>query len=323
MKIRITGRHGHFVYGEKNGMQGRLEYGFKKLGHEIVESGEEMLIVPGASANLKDIETTGKKIFWNHGLHWFRGFETPWNDILKDNFEVCDLIAYQSEFAKHMMQKAFGEKEGPIILNAGIPNFPEKFNTWKRGEEIKIACASVWRAWKNLHQIERSIRLVAESGQKVSIYVIGRDSSCKGLYDLPLRGENYKINYMGTMSLEDMNKIYHQCHIGVHLAFNDFSPSVVFEQMSAGLPMIITNSGGSVDAIGDGSIAIDTDPFVDEPFNVQNENTLPKIDNQKFLDGFWELMNNLETYQQKNREWVIQEANCVNSAQKFLNLYGL
>ena len=322
MKIRITGKSGHPVYGE-NGMMGKLEYGFRTLGHEIVESDEEMLIVPGASANLREIQTTGKKIFWNHGVHWFRGFKTPWNDILRDNFETCDLIAYQSEFAKHMMQKAFGEKEGPIIWNASIPDFPELVPKWNRLEEIKVVCCSMWRAWKMLHEIERMTRLIAEQGQKIKLFVIGREPTEKALYGLPFIGENYEITYLGSKGHEDMKKIYRECHIGVHLAFNDFSPATVTEMMAWGLPVIVTDSGGSKDIVQNAGIILKGDPFVDEPFRIQDEDILPKIDNQKFLDGFWELMNNLETYQQKNKEWVIQEANCVNSAQKFLDLYGL
>ena len=131
MKIKVAGPPYHNVYGA-NGMSGKIKYGFEQLGHRIIEDdGEDLYIIPGAAANFKDAPITGKKIFWNHGVHWFRGFESPNNDILKDNFENCDAIAYQSNFARHMTEKAFGDKDGPYILNAEIPDFPEIPIAWK------------------------------------------------------------------------------------------------------------------------------------------------------------------------------------------------
>jgi len=46
---------------------------------------------------------------------------------------------------------------------------------------------------------------------------------------------------------------------------------------------------------------------------------LPKIDNDKFKKAFFEMVNNLEYYQQKNKEWVLQEANIIFQAKKFLD----
>jgi len=319
MKIKVTGRSGHPVYGE-NGMMGKLQYGFRKLGHEIVEEGEELLIVPGESADLSQIQTNAKKIWWSHGVHWARGFENENLTVLKNNYDNCDVVAYQSRFARHMVHKAFGEKKGLIIWNASIPAFPEKFIEWKPGQEIKAICCSIWRAWKRLHEIERLIRLIASKGQKIRLQVIGKDPRDDCPYGLPREGDNYKIEYLGLKNIEEMKPLYHQNHIGIHLAFNDFSPASITEMMACGLPVIVTNSGGSKDIVQHAGIILETDPFVDTPMNIHREDMLPTVNDQKFEEGFWQLINNLSNYQQKNKKWVLEQANCIKSAEKFLKL---
>ena len=322
MRIKITKRSGHNVYGE-GGMYGKLKYGFEKLGHEVVEDCEELLIVPGTSADLAELETFNdvKKIWWTHGVNWARGFENEDLTVFKNNYDNCDVIVYQSEFAKHMVEKAFGPKDGPIIWNASIPDIPEKFIEYKEGEEIKLVACSVWRAWKRLHEIERLVRLMAAKGHKINLRVIGKDPADGCPFQEPKEGENYKIEYMGMMNLEQMKPIYNDSHIGVHLAFNDYSPASVTEMMASGLPVIVTDSGGSKDIVQNkGGLVIETDPFVDTSFNIHREDVLPKVDNQRFVLTLFTMISNLSEYQQRNKVWVEQEANCIFQAEKFLSL---
>jgi len=320
MKIKVTGDLNHNVYG-RNGMRNKLEYGFKELGHEIVEEGEDILIIPGSSANFKHVQTMGKKIWWSHGVNWGRGFANENNETLKDNFDNCELVAYQSEFAKHMVEKAFGKREGPIIFNASVPKLPGNFIKWKHGEEIRIVCCSIWRAWKRLHEIERMVRGLASKGHKIKLSVVGKDHRDDCPFGLPKEGDNFKIEYLGLMNINEMIPIYYQNHVGVHLSFNDYSPASVTEMMASGLPVIVTNSGGSKDVVQDkGGIVINTDPFIDTSFPIHNEGQLPKVDDDKFEKALFEILNNLEEYQKRNMDWVLGEANCVKSAEKFLKL---
>ncbi|MEK6881083.1 MAG: hypothetical protein AABY22_15800, partial [Nanoarchaeota archaeon] len=69
-------------------MSGKLKYGFEQLGHTVVQgaktdSKEDLFIIPGSAARFEDYKTDAKKIFWNHGVHWFKGFDVPQNEILK------------------------------------------------------------------------------------------------------------------------------------------------------------------------------------------------------------------------------------------------
>ena len=320
MKIKVTSRPGHNVYGAL-GMQGKLEHGFKELGHEIVPEGEDLLIVPGSSDDLKNITTTGKRIWWSHGVNWARGFENENNETLKNNYDNCDAVVYQSEFAKHMVEKALGPKDGPYAWNASIPRLPGTFTVWNDKREIKAVCCSIWRAWKRLHEIERLVRLIGEKGYKIHLYVIGKDPKDNCPFDLPKTGPGYEIEYLGMMNVDQAVSIYHMCHLGIHLAFNDYSPATVTEMMAAGLPVIVTNSGGSKDIVQDkGGTVIYTDPFVDTSFPIHSEGQLPKVDNEKFEEALIKIINNLPEYQQRNKDWVLSEANIVRQAEKFLTI---
>lgn len=314
MKVKITKRSGHPVYGE-GGMFGKLKYGFEKLGHEVVEEGEELLIVPGSSA---EIPIGSNSIWWSHGCNWARGFENEDNKVLKNNFDNCKWVAYQSEFAKHMVEKAFGKKDGPIVFNASIPMLPEVYPKFIAEPEVRLVCCSIWRAWKRLHEIERLVRLLADRGYRIHLSVIGKDPRDNCPFDLPKEGPNYKIEYLGLMDIHKMKEIYWKSHVGVHLAFNDYSPAVVTEMMACGLPVIVTNSGGSRDLNPN---IIYTDPFVDTPFNIHSEGVLPKVDEMQFEKMLASILVNLEKKQQENAEWVLSKLNCVKSAEELLNLY--
>jgi len=192
---------------------------------------------------------------------------------------------------------------------------------WKEGKEIKVACCSIWRAWKRLHEIERLVRLIGEEGSKIHLYVIGKDPKDNCPFGLPKIGSGYEIEYLGMMNINSQKEIYWQCHVGIHLAFNDYSPAVVTEMMACGLPVIVTNSGGSRDIVQDkGGIVLDVDPFIDTPFPIHQEERLPKIDDQKFKDALFKILNNLSEYQKKDRGWVLSSANCIEQAEKFLTL---
>lgn len=312
----------HHVY---ENLAKKTAHGFRELGHSICDVSPYDLVLTFGSAtswdHIKDLNAR-KTILVCHGVNWARGgSENDETNIrMKSCWDNCDKIVYHSKWCKYMAEKMYGQKDGIIFLNGCIPDFPKEFQKWKQGEEIKIVCCSVWRAWKRLHEIERLIRLIASKGQKVKLYVFGQGPSMTGLgtYNFPLKGENYEIIYRGMTTHGIIKETCHQSHIGIHLAFNDNSPATVGELMGWGLPMIITNSGGSVDVVGDAGIILDTDPFVDTPMNIHNENCLPKVDDAKFEEGFWKLMNNLEEYQAKNKERVEKEVNITNQVKKLL-----
>ena len=326
MNIKVPANTSHNVYGSF-GMSGKLKHGLEKLGHTIVQGGkweskEDLIVVFGSAANLKDYAgSDAKKIFISHGVHWFKGFDVPENQTLRDNFENCDAIMYQSEFAKHMTQKAFGVKDGEIYLNAGIPDFPAIPQIWKEGDEIKIAVCAVWRAWKRLHECERLVREIAMKGYKIRMYVVGRAPEDTGLYDLPLKGDNYEIEYLGMMNHDSMKALYHQCHMFWQLSFNDYSPATCLEAQAWGLPVIGVNSGGVPDEIGPVKSIVDSDPFIDSPMNIHREDLLPQIDTKKFFVMFDEIIRHLPYYQTQIKKWVEEEANCTTQVEKVLKLY--
>lgn len=307
MNIKVFGDLNHHVYGN---LRRKSEYAFEQLGHTIVENNPEITLTFGSTVHwdeLKDLP--GKKIFLCHGVDWWRGFESSGNVNIKSCWENCDGIAYSSKFAKHMAEKAFGKKDGPIVWNPSIPDFPDEFKTWEKGERIHIATCAVFRAWKRLHEMERLVKMMNDKGVKMFLHVIGKEGQPP---------ENVK--YYGNLGHDKMKEIYRKCHFYMHLAFNDYSPATVGEAMAWGLPVMITNSGGSEDMVQNAGVILENDPFVDYPFNIHREDVVPRIDDRIFEEGLWEMMNNLEYYQQKNKKWVLEEANIIKQAEKFINL---
>jgi len=310
MKIKVLGNLGHHTYGW---MRRKAEHGFRELGHEIVEDGEDMILAFGSCADWSFVKKSkGKKFHSCHGVDWWRGPKSPENERIRGLWKNSDVVAYQSEFAKHMTEKTFnGERGNNFIYNAGIPDFPEELLSWKEGETIHMATCAIFRPWKRLHEMERLTKMLNDKGTKVELHVIGKDGEPSEPY----------FHYYGVIGHEEMKEIAKKCHFYLHLGFNDYSPAVVGEMMAWGLPAMVTNSGGSKDIVQDNGIILWVDNFIDSPFNIYREDVLPKVDDEKFENGFWEMMNNLEDYQKKNKEWVLEEINATKQAEKWIKLY--
>jgi glycosyltransferase involved in cell wall biosynthesis len=258
MRIKVFGDLNHHVYGD---LRRKAEEAFVHLGHQIVETKPDLVLTFGSAVHWNEIkDLSGRKVFLCHGVDWWKGFDSEGNEKIKSCWENCDTIVYSSRFAKHMAEKAFGKKEGIIVWNPAIPDFPEKFNEWHAGETIHIATCAIFRAWKRLYEAERLVKMINDAGNKVELHVIGKDG---------VPPEQY-IHYYGIKNHDEIKDIYRKCHFYLHLAFNDYSPAVVGEAMAWGLPVMITNSGGSKDMVQDNGVILETDPFIDYPFNIHS-----------------------------------------------------
>jgi len=310
MNIKVCGNYGHSTYGN---LRRKSEWAFQQLGHTIEESNPEMILTFGTAAKWDELKNyRAKKILLCHGVDWWKGFDTPQNKELKELWDNCDGLVYSSKFAKHMAEKVFGKRDGLIVWNPGVAEIPETSLSWKKGETVHITTCAIFRAWKRLYEMERLVKMMNDKGQPTELHVVGQAGATPESY----------IHYYGMKSHKEMKEIFRKCHFYMHLAFNDYSPATVGEAMGWGLPVMITNSGGSPDLVQDAGVILQTDPFIDYPFAIHREDILPKVDNDIFECGFWEMMNNLSYYQQKNKEWVLKEANIIKQSEKILRLYA-
>ena len=293
---------------------------FKELGHEAYadipkDIGQNLNIVLGSSAYWDEVKNLpGITIAWNHGVDWYRGFDTPGNIKIKSIYNNCSAIAYQSEFARLMTWKAFGERLGPIILNTSKPDFiayPPRIDAG----EIFIATTAIWRMWKRLEQLELIIDFHNKNygSPRWHLYVYGKDLKDKTI------GDPTWIHYLG---MSEKFEKYDQCLFYTQLSFNDYSPKTIGEAMARGLPVVATNSGGAKDIIGDSGIIIECDPFITDPINIYDERYLPKLDRDKVINSFQEMLNNIRGFRSKTRDRVVSFANAQQSAKQFLDLYA-
>lgn len=315
MRIKVCGRSGHTVY---NTLKKNAEYGFRELGHEIVDDNPDLLMTFGTAVSWDEIKDYKcKKVFLCHGVNWAKGPGDVTNEPIKELWTNCDMVVYSSKFAKYMAERAFGKKDGPFILNAAIPNFI-KFEEWNEGETIHIATCSYVRAWKRVHELIRLVKGLNEKGIKVELHIIGGWNGNEESEVYPILPY---LHYYGRISHEEIRAVYQKCHISAHLAFNDNSPATVGESMAWGIPVIITNSGGSKDILQDSGIVVNGDPFIDGACPITREDLLPKVNDEEFEKALLRMMRNLPEYRQKTIDLVISEANCMRQMEKVLDYY--
>jgi len=324
MRIKICGKSGHLVYDK---LKENAEYGFTALGHDVVEGDADMIVTFGTSVTWDEIkDLPGKKFLLCHGVQWSKPFDSYTdNNKIKQLFDNCDGVAYSSEFAKHMAFKYLGKREGPFVYNCTVPDLLNIPMTWSEGEPIKIVTCSIPRAWKRIYEMERLIEKFNREGMNIEFHLIGG-------YPTPEIGhmhtgaeeptsDNSFYHSYGQLPWGEVKKIFQQCHFSLHFGLNDYSPATVGESMAWGIPVIVTNSGGSKDIVKNTGIVIESDPLIDYPHTIEREDLMPKVDEKQFRDAINEMIHNLSYYQQKTKDAVIDRFNCVDQTAKFLEMY--
>ena len=209
-----------------------------------------------------------------------------------------------------MTWRAFGEKKGSIIFNAGIPNFGSIYPICLPGGRIDVATTAIWRAWKRLPETERLVREANDQGRNIHLWVGGKEGDSGSPF----------IHYMGM--LHDFEH-YHKCHFYLQLSFCDYSPGTVGEALAMGLPVLTVNSGGAKEIVDGAGIALDNDPIPEGSINVNDERNIPKINTDNFWRGFNQMTREAyEFYRNKVIERVTTVANAEYSARQFIDLFN-
>jgi len=170
------------------------------------------------------------------------------NILLRQSLNKADGIVYQSEFSKKMCDKYLGkfEKKWSIIFNGVRTNVP--FVSIEKKHKYVFLAASRWRPHKRLRDIMESF-LLADVEDSV-LYVAG-DVTLSGISKQEL-GKYFstpRIKYLGVISQKTLSS-YHKISNGfLHLSWIDWCPNCVVEAISAKVPVITNNIGGTQELV--------------------------------------------------------------------------
>lgn len=268
----------------------RLKKGFAKEGIELTRKDDErtpdIIMVKGFSHTWDDVMQYAGKIpivYLSIGAEYKKGLDlAEANEAIRQLYQHSDYVIHISEHCKWEHEQVFGYSKGTVIIPACEPNLP---TVYPPDGKLRLATTCIPRPVKRTEEIERLCKT-------------------RGIELVPAYGSVDDFSY------------YHDCHGYIHLSRKEGMPNTVLEALSYGLPCIVTNYGGTKEAVGDAGIIINNDP----PDMWDMDNIEP-IDDFLFNDAVTKFIKQLSDLRIKTRERVLTELNDRITALKFKEIF--
>lgn len=169
---------------------------------------------------------------------------------MKRMAEVADLVIYQSDWAKHYLQKFLGYPKNKVIMN-GVDT--DVFNTYNRTESRDYLysrfnrdetkgweVARYWYSQKTGDHADKKLIIVGQFSPELT----------QNNFDFY---EDERYQYLGVQPKEIMAGIYKQCRYLLYTYFNDACSNTLIEALVSGCmivgPYFYRQTGGATEII--------------------------------------------------------------------------
>lgn len=233
-----------------------FEKAMMKFGHRLVSEDEQnfdFLLIPGATlaerSVVEEARKRGKGIVLrvDNILEDSRNRSTGMSRLL-DFVKLCDVVVYQSEWAKRIMKPYCGEG---VVIHNGVdtdifyPKQKEKTN------ETRIFYGKYSRGdGKNFNVVQYFCRELQIQRVDFTLVLAGKFADEYQKISHPFEfhnGENYEFH--GVQSPEGIAEIMRGCDVALLPYFADACPNMVLEAQACGLPVIFDPYGGTAEIV--------------------------------------------------------------------------
>ncbi len=207
------------------------------------------------------------------------------NVSIKKSVASLDGVIYQSKWAQAFVEGMLKvrARKSTVVHNGTDQTV---FKRHPSGFDRVFVCCANWRVNKRLESIVRAFVTLDPSERNLGLFVIGKPD-----YVL----EHPSIRYFGRV--ESVADAYAQSDYMCHICHLDACPNSVVEGLSAGLPVLCNNIGGTPELVGNDGIVLPLDKAFDFKPIGKMVDVGPKIVDQTLLvEGMKEMMN---------REWSV------------------
>lgn len=255
----------------------QLEQGLIDLGCTITDRQPNIALCPVYGKNNHRCKT----IYRIDGMYYDIDRQKM-NKGIKKNIETGDGIIFQSQFSKDMCTRMLKcqAKRSAIIPNGMDQSVFAGMNKDYNGELLFVSAAH-WRPNKRPGTIAHAF--IESRLDNARLIFIGDMEDKK-------RVKHPKIQYVGTKNRKDIIDIYRQAHYMIHICHIDSCPNSVVEGLSAGLPVVCNNIGGTPELVGSSGIIANIEPKFDFRF-LQNMKQIPKVNRAELAKQIRELAN--------------------------------
>jgi len=205
------------------------------------------------------------------------------NRPIKKAIKMSDGVIFQSNWSKLFVETMLQTKARKYAIIYNGTKQGHKFLKIKKNHDKMFVCCAIWRTNKRLETILKAfLDAKTKISADIGLFVIGKP-------DITIK--DAAIYYLGNVGKEINSYLYasdYMCHI-CHL---DACPNSVIEGLSAGLPVLCNNIGGTPEIVQKSGISLQ----LDAPFNFKAianmECVGPKsIDYNTVSNGIIEMIN--------------------------------
>ncbi len=190
------------------------------------------------------------------------------NKAFRKTFNKADGVIYQTNFCKEACNRFIGKPtcETDTIFNGADTSYASSIPPANKESSSVFITASRWRPQKRLKDIVETF-LLADINDSI-LYVAG-DLSKSGIsskWRKRYLNNSKKVRYLGVLSQEQLSSYLKISNAFIHLSWIDWCPNSVVEAISAGVPVICNNVGGTQELVSpSGGIVCD----IDKPYNLK------------------------------------------------------
>lgn len=208
------------------------------------------------------------------------------NISIRKSVVSLDGVIFQSKWAKAFVEGMLKvrARKSTVIYNGTDQTALKRHPS---GFDRTFVCCANWRVNKRLESIVRAfVDVNGQSEENLGLFIIGKP-------DFVL--EHPTVRYFGRV--DSVVDVYAQSDYMCHICHLDACPNSVVEGLSAGLPVLCNNIGGTPELVGDDGIVLP----LDKEFNFKPIEKMghvgPRIVNHVMMvDGMKEMMS---------REWSV------------------
>lgn len=282
--MKLSTSH-HFSMPGRRGLQKfghiLLEELQSKCGVKIVtETAKSDIHLTVISGNLK---RRSKNVLRIDGVYYDIGRRVM-NGAIKRSIESSDGVIFQSKWCQKFATTMLGtQPKRSVIVHNGVkqsqfknaPSAPKEFDK-------AFVCCAHWRINKRLKSIIHSVLETRERiGVDLGLYVIGKPD---------YKYTSKFIKYLGNV--KSVAPWYATADYMCHICHIDACPNAVIEGLSAGLPVVCNNIGGTPEIVGKSGVIVD----LDRPFNFRYINRMEdvgpsSVDKEKLIAGMMKVVD--------------------------------
>tara|TARA_B100000614_G_scaffold262915_1_gene301227 strand:- start:44763 stop:45674 length:912 start_codon:yes stop_codon:yes gene_type:complete len=255
----------------------QLEKGLTDLGCTITNRRPNIALCPVYGKNPHQCKT----VYRIDGMYYDTERDKM-NKGIKKNIQFGDGIVFQSNFSKEMCTRMLKcqARQSAVIANGMDQSVFAGMKKDYSGELVFVSAAH-WRPNKRPGTIAHAF---LESGlDNARLVFIGDVEPRKQV-------KHAKIQYAGTKNRKDIIELYKQAHYMIHICHIDSCPNSVVEGLSAGLPVVCNNIGGTPELVGSSGIIANIEPKFDFRF-LRNMKQIPKVNRAELAKQIRELTN--------------------------------